>query len=671
MRTDLSSLNPPQRAAVVHGDGPLLVLAGAGSGKTRVVTFRVAHLLERGVAPTAILAVTFTNKAAREMKERLTLLVGAPVARQVTVATFHAFGAQLLREEITRLGYRPRFAILDMGDQIALVRRILKELKADPQRFPPDEVVGRISFARNTGLEPAALLRSGDPLRQLAGRVCEGYAQGKRSLNAVDFDDLLLLPLQLLRDHEPVRRSCQERYQHLLVDEYQDTNLQQLELLRLLVGERRNVCAVGDDDQSIYGWRGARAANILEFERHFPGTEGVALEQNYRSTREILDTANSLIAHNEERRAKRLWSESTSHQPVRLWECRDAEEEARRVVQQIRLALSRHQRRPTDFGVLYRTNAQSRPFELELTEARIPFRVVGGTKFFDRKEVRDLVAYLRVLHDPFDELALLRCINTPPRGIGETTLRRLGQFATERQIGLWSACRQLEQVPGLDGRSAAALRQFIDLVERYRERFQDRADGPGLRELVREVRFFDDIHSQASSFAQAARRIDNVDELIEQLTRHAAKEDPGLQSFLDAVTLEAGHVEQDDSRADEVTLMTLHGAKGLEFPVVYLVGLEEGLLPFQRQGVPAELAEERRLCYVGITRAREELTLSYARTRLKGNERLGRKPSRFLGEITGELLQREGDAEAAESEAARRERVADRWAELRRRLQER
>ena len=671
MVVDLSSLNPAQREAVEYRGGPLLVLAGAGSGKTRVVTMRIAHLIEEGVPPSAVLAVTFTNKAAREMRERLAGLVGRTVAKGVTVATFHSFGALMLRSEITRLGYRPRFSILDQGDQVAMVRRIIKELKADPRRYAPDAVLGEISLARSQGTPAGQLLRAGAPLKVLAGRTLPLYEQARRAHNAVDFDDLLMLPIRLLTQHADLKQAYRRRYRHLLVDEYQDTNRQQLDLVSLLAGgERPNLVAVGDDDQSIYAWRGARAANILEFERHFPGTHVVALEQNYRSTQQILETANQVIAHNATRRAKRLRTERVGD-AVRLWACRNEEEEAKRVVVDIRHHMVEAGRRPSAFGVLYRTNAQARAFEVQLQQAHIPYQVIGGTRFFDRKEVRDALAYLRLMHDPYNEVALLRAINTPPRGIGAASLRRLGEWANEHTVGLWTACCRVHEVEGLDRRAKDGVASFAALIRAFRTRFAGRTDGELLRELLEAAKVYADIRSNAGNTArQVDQRLDHLRGLQKDLDAWTSEERGTLEDFLVACTLDTTRPEKEGAQRDEVTLMTLHGAKGLEFDVVYLVGLEEGLLPFRRQGEEPDVEEERRLCYVGITRARDLLVLTRAESRSRGNDRMRRVPSRFLAEMHDVLAVPAGApvASAPATEDERYEQAAAMFARIRQAL---
>jgi len=564
MSVDLSGLNPAQREAVLHRGGPLLVLAGAGSGKTRVVTVRIARLIEEGVLPQAVLAVTFTNKAAREMRERLAGLVGRAVAKGVTVSTFHAFGALMLRAEIARLGYRPRFAILDHGDQVAMVRRILKELKADPRQYPPDAVLGQISLARNTGAAVGQLLRSGAPVKVLAGRAMPLYERARRTHNAVDFDDLLLLPIRLLSQHEDLKAAYRRRFRHILVDEYQDTNRQQLELVTLLAGQRRpNLVAVGDDDQSIYAWRGARAANILEFEQHFPGTHVVALERNYRSTVQILAAANRVIAHNLTRRAKQLRTDRAGD-AVKVWACRNETEEASRVLVDLRHRMSVEHRKPSAFGILYRTNAQARPFELQLQQSRIPYQVIGGTRFFDRKEVRDALAYLRLIHDPYDEVALLRAINTPPRGIGEVSLRRLSTWANEHRVGMWTACCRLNEVQGLDRRARDGLERFTALLRNYRKRFGGRADGDLLHALLDEAGVFADIKSHSGhTLGQVQQRLRHVEELADDLRSWDSEDRGSLEDFLVACTLDTSRPDDDEAKRESVTLMTLHGAKGL------------------------------------------------------------------------------------------------------------
>ena len=631
---DLSTLNPPQRQAVTTLDGPLLVLAGAGSGKTRVIAHRIAWLIVQGVDPRAILAVTFTNKAAAEMRERVTALAGAPGAR-VMVSTFHAFGLWFLGEEHAAAGLPRRFAVADAGDQVAIVKRCLREVKVDGRDFDPRRVLWQISRAKNA-LKRAIVPRGegqGDDYDLVAAEVFPRYEGALRAQRAVDFDDLIARPVELLRADDGLRARAQARFSHLLVDEYQDTNLCQLQLLQLLAGERRNVCAVGDDDQAIYGWRGAEVENILRFERHFPGAVEVRLEQNYRSTGRILACANGVIARGAARRPKTLWTAAGEGEPVRVVALEGEEEEAAFVADEI--SRLRGEGRPLrDMAVLYRLNAQSRPIEEALREAGIAHAVHGVSAFFDRAEVRDLLAYLKVCVAPGDETSLARIVNVPPRGIGDATVERVHAFAGAHRLTLLEALRRAAEVPDLPRGAAERIAPFVELLDRARERFTAGDPAAAARALVAEL----DLHAYARSTVRSAeagqRKVDGIDGILRSLDgyRERARR-PSLAAWLQRLALDS-RAEEDPEADAGVTLMTLHAAKGLEFPVVFLVGLEEDLLPCAGiQGEARDLDEERRLAYVGITRAREQLTLTRAVQRVKRGKVLARTPSRFLEDL--------------------------------------
>jgi DNA helicase-2/ATP-dependent DNA helicase PcrA len=631
---DLSTLNPAQREAVTHPAGPLLVLAGAGSGKTRVIVHRIAWLLQKGVRPESILAVTFTNKAAGEMRERVAALAGA-AAVDVAVSTFHAFGLSLLKEEHEAAGLPRRFGLCDAGDQLALVKRCMREVKVDDRSFDAHRVLALVSRAKNEGkrrIRPGEA-GQGDDYDLVASEVFPRYERALRAQRCVDFDDLIALPVAMLSRDEALRRRLARRFRHVLVDEYQDTNAAQLELLKLLAGEARNVCAVGDDDQAIYGWRGAEVRNILRFERHFPGAKEVRLEQNYRSTGHILACANGVIARNPGRKAKTLFTAGGAGDRVRVAGLEDEEEEARFVAEEI--ARLRGEGRPwKDMAVLYRLNAQSRPFEEALRAASMPYAVHGGPAFFDRAEVRDLLAYLKVCAAPEDEVSLARIVNVPARGIGDASLERVHAFAVRQGIHLFEALERAAEVPDLPRGAAERMAAFVALVERHRARFREGRAAEAARALVAEV----DLHGHARGTVQSLeagqRKVDALDGVLRSLEAFEARTArPSLAAWLQRLALDS-RAEEDAEDGEGVALMTLHAAKGLEFPVVFLAGVEEDLLPCgEMKGEARDLAEERRLAYVGITRARERLYLTRAAARTRRGKVVPRTPSRFLEDL--------------------------------------
>jgi DNA helicase II / ATP-dependent DNA helicase PcrA len=631
---DLSTLNPPQREAVTTTEGPLLVLAGAGSGKTRVIAHRVAYLIQRGAAAESILAVTFTNKASAEMRERVAALAGPPGV-DVFVSTFHAFGRWLLAKEHAAAGLPRTFAICDAGDQAALVKRCMREVKVDDRAFDPRRVLWLISKAKNA-LQKKIVPRAegqGDDYDLIAAEVFPRYERALRAQRAVDFDDLIARPVDLLRKDGALRERLQVRFSHLLVDEYQDTNLCQLELLKLLAGERRNVCAVGDDDQAIYGWRGAEVKNILRFDRHFPGAKEVRLEQNYRSCGRILSCANGVIGVAAGRKPKRLWTEAGPGAPVRLASLAGEEEEAHFVASE--LARLRSEGRPyRHFAVLYRLNAQSRPIEEALREAQMPYQVHGGSAFFDRAEVRDLLAYLKVCASSHDETSLARIVNVPPRGIGDATLEKVHDFAVASGLHLFEALRRAAEVPGVASGAREKIAEFVSLVMRWQARFAEGRVLEAARSLVAEIDLYAHARASVQSIEAGQRKVDGIDGLLRSLEWYEGRvKKPSLAAWLERLALDSR--DEEDPAADEgISLMTLHAAKGLEFPVVFVVGLEEDLLPCAGiQGEARDLDEERRLAYVGITRAREVLYLTRAAQRVKRGKVLPRTPSRFLADL--------------------------------------
>ena len=790
MPIDLSLLNPQQRAAVEQTEGPLLVLAGAGSGKTRVIAHRVVHLMDKGVSPRSILAVTFTNKAAAEMKERIVKLAaggdakaGAQRCRGLTVSTFHAFGVRVLRKEHHHLELPAKFAIFDSGDQASLVKRLLRDINVEDRRFDVPRLVATLSRRRSGGKKQLvmttapddgdALARGQDPEYELlCDELLPRYELGLKAMGGVDFDDLLLLPLKLFKSKPEVLAQYQARYRYLLVDEYQDTNQTQLELLELLAGMRRNLCVVGDDDQSIYAWRGAQVENILNFDKRFPGCVEIFLEQNYRSTGAVLDAANAVIGKNSERKKKKLWTDRGRGSNLRLVVAPDDEGEARWVSDEI-VRLSFEEKIPRhEIAVLYRTNAQAKPIEETLRLAGIPYRVIGGTSLFDRKEVRDLLAYLRAAMNPRDEVSLLRIINVPARGIGDQTVAKAQELARKKRLPLFEILRRADQYAELEQAHERVL-AFARVITKYGPKLSRAGFGAAARELVEEVGLFDEAKRGAQSLPAQARRIEAVEGLLRQLTEYekrqqtkaaerllelngappppvegeqapaaglasapaepssapapelvatptvatpiidgpieiapeavaavqlawdaleapsspapasiasflrgppvapppsapegemsardigdAMREDTeideelaaGLSGYLSRLALDQREAAEEGG--DAVTLMTLHGAKGLEWRAVFLCGLEEGLLPHSGKGFDdggdgpqadgvLNLDEERRLAYVGITRARERLAITRCRERVKRGKPSPRTPSRFLEDLPTELL---------------------------------
>ncbi len=648
------SLNESQRAAVEHEVGPLLVLAGAGSGKTRVITQRIARLLERGVRPEAILAVSFTNKSAGEMAERMTPLVGADVARRVVLCTFHSFGVRLLGEEWKALGTDGRFVIFDQGDTLGLVRQLLRaDVKSGAARkLDPAALLARISKWKNDFLSPEELLRGesaaarsaakeGVEYDDVAREIYPRYESSLRAMHAVDFDDLVVVPVRILRDRPDLREKWQTRFRHMLVDEFQDTSRSQLELVRLLANPLRNVCVVGDDDQSIYGWRGADVGNILDFDKHFPGARIVKLEDNYRSRTAILEVANAAIARSTQRRhGKTLRAARGAGDKVRLCVLDDAEIEARFIAAEIKTIVDEERRRFKDIAILYRSNLLARVVEEELRAASIPYRLFGGTQFFDRKEVKDAAAYLRVIVNPRDEISLRRIANYPTRGIGDTTIERVERYGRANDLSFAEA---FERLPTLDDVPDAARRGAAKLNEtlaRARDRF--RAGGPlsgAVRALFEEVGIKDALEDAADNAKASARKVGNIEYLIgsiERYERNEAGDKPSIGQFLARITMRFEQ-EEDDAPENKVTMSTLHGAKGLEFPVVFFMGIVEGVLPHSRTMDPkasdveaADVEEERRLFYVGVTRAKDRLYLTRPKRRVLRGKPTVLTPSRFL-----------------------------------------
>jgi DNA helicase II / ATP-dependent DNA helicase PcrA len=632
-------LNPAQREAVHHGDGPLLILAGAGSGKTRVLTYRIAALIrEHGVPPQRILAVTFTNKAAGEMRARVEQLVGPAVARALWMGTFHAVCSRILRRSGAPLGIDSRFLIYDTGDQRQVMRDAVRALGVDERQYPPAAILAEIGRAKNELVDHTAFAARAENFREeVIAKLYAAYQRRLDECNALDFDDLLARAVQLFREHPPVLSEYQDRFRHILVDEYQDTNHAQYTLLGLLGSRHRNVCVVGDDDQAIYRWRGADVRNILEFERDYPDARVVKLEQNYRSTHRILDVASAVIHRNPHRHIKALWTENEEGESVTLFEAFDGYDEARYVADLI----GAHRNaggRAGEIAVLYRTNAQSRQFEELFLRQAIPYQIVGGLRFYERAEIKDTLAYLRLAYNPADEASLRRVINVPRRGVGEGTLRRLEVWARDAGVTLWVALGRAEEA-GVSRSIAPALTEFAALVHRLAQFAGDHSAQEVVLRATEVTGYRRMLEAEGTDEAYA--RLENLDELaaVAQEVEVTTGEET-LEAFLQHLAL-ITDVDTFQERSDRVTLMTLHSAKGLEFPIVVLAGLEEGLFPHVRSmEEEAGIEEERRLCYVGMTRAQRRLVLTYARQRAAFGTSRPSLPSRFLAEIPETMLAR-------------------------------
>lgn len=678
---NLEGLNPEQRRAVEHDRGPVLVLAGAGSGKTRVITTRIARLIGDGAAPDSILGVTFTNKAAAEMRERVAHLIPPDEAKRVTLGTFHSLGARILRSEIQHLGFDRRFHILDDGDRTRVMRQVLKELNLADRR--EKQVLGIVSRAKNARATPASLPDARyNPEMPRAQRAFDQYNQALRNLNAVDFDDLLLLPTVIFERHPDIRQKYRERYRYVLVDEYQDTNPIQLALLQHLVGPpENNIMAVGDDDQSIYRFRGAVADNILRFGDTFEGAEMIALEQNYRSTGAVLNLANAVISRNKDRHDKTLWSELGTGRPVELREYLDEFEEADDIARIISED-AEQQRVPFDrFAILYRSNTQAATMEEALRKRSVPYRLLGGQSVFDKKEIRDVTAYLQLVLNARDELAIRRVLNFPARGIGTGTMAKLDEVARDNGHRivevLEDACRPGDvRASLLSDTSRAAVIAMFAALERARSALRGapvHALGPAVRQLLEDLELERAIKGGERNPNIARIRWENVESLVERMTRldNADTAWGALEDYVQLMALEssAASREREEELRNRVTLSTIHSSKGLEFPVVFLVGMSDDLLPHSKAAEePGGEAEERRLCYVGITRAQQRLYMSYSRTFYDRNERRRRPISRFLADLPPGLWAGVGGPTVHELEAKREAENADRLAEARARL---
>jgi superfamily I DNA/RNA helicase len=682
---NLSSLNPQQRLAVESLEGPLLILAGAGTGKTRVITFRIARMIERGIPPGAILAVTFTNKAAREMQERVVKLIPRRAQRdepgsRPTICTFHSLCVRILRQHIEKLGYKRNFVIYDESEQIGAIKKILAQISVKGEKTDPAAILSLLSRYKNGGERAAAF--ADESVRAMAEHIRSRYESALRACNAVDFDDLILLTLRLFDGHPEALEACRTRYRHVMVDEYQDTNAAQFKLVHALTREHRSLCVVGDDDQSIYGWRGAEISNLLDMEKHYPEVKVIKLEQNYRSTNTILKAANAIIQHNLRRRGKRLWSHKGDGPKILLHTFSDDEEESRSVVEQIEFARLAKRIAWVDQAILFRTNAQSRPLETALRKAGVRYHLIGGQSFFDRREVRDLLAYLKTFVNPHDDVNLLRIANTPARGLSDVTMERLLAASHERKGSVFAAMNNPAVTAAFQARTRECIERFVEFIETTRAKLvipegsagsplpvdhrhtNDGAHGPRhpmSGEVTRlsleswadgfldETGYFNDLRRSEKNPETAENRIRNLKELISTMDAAGARDSPGVSSapspmdrlerFLEQITLDNERDEEEESPGDAVTLITMHSCKGLEFPHVYIVGMEDGLLPHTRSKAEGTLDEERRLFYVAITRAMHTLTISHCGGRKKYGQILPCHPSPFLKELPPELVE--------------------------------
>jgi superfamily I DNA/RNA helicase len=676
---NLNSLNPQQREAVESIRGPLMILAGAGTGKTRVITYRIAHMISSGIQPENILGVTFTNKAAREMRDRVGSLVRAlPAYSRITsspdgkrpmptLCTFHSLCARILRVHISKLGYKPNFTIYDGSDQIGVVKKILSHISAKGEKLDPNVILAAVSRCKNTSRLPAHHADSSETA--VARHILPKYESALHAANAVDFDDLILLVLRLFATHPEALEACRDRYRFVMVDEYQDTNSAQFQLVRALTLNHRNLCVVGDDDQSIYGWRGAEIANLLDMEQHFPGLKVIKLEQNYRSTSTILNAANAIIKNNVRRRAKRLWSARAGGSPIILRVFNDDDAEARGIVEQIEFERLSRQSTWSDNAILFRTNAQSRPLETALRLASVRYHLVGGQSFFDRREVRDFLAYLRVFLNPDDEASLLRIANTPARGLSDATMERLLKASHDLKCPVFGAMKTPSAFADFPPKSRQAIEQFVQLVERYQKWLQQASGTPAgtnalplspggvsvpnapagflanwSNRFLDEIGYFEELRRSEKTPEAAEARIRNLRDLMAGMdARGSATPADGLRDFIEGITLDSEQEEEKETLGDTVTLITMHSCKGLEFPRVYIAGLEDGLLPHSRSKEEGTMDEERRLFYVALTRAMRSLSISHCAGRRKFGKIVPCQPSPFLAELPPELVEHESE----------------------------
>ena len=649
---NLSALNPQQRQAVETIRGPVLILAGAGTGKTRVITFRIAHMVERGIAPGNILGVTFTNKAAREMQERVKALLPRSQKSGVrsqkeqkddrpTICTFHSLCVRILRQHIDKLGYKKNFVIYDESEQLAAVKKILSAISVKGEKTDPGAVLALLSKFKNGGENARAFV---DPnLRALAVHVAKRYESALHACNAVDFDDLILLTLRLFREHPDALEACRAKYKYVMVDEYQDTNAAQFELVHALTQQHRNFCVVGDDDQSIYGWRGAEVANLLNMEKHFPEIKVVKLEQNYRSTTTILNAANAIIKNNARRRGKSLWSSKGAGAKILLQTYGNDEDEARETVAQIEFKRLAHRVPWQDCAILFRTNQQSRPLEIALRAASVRYHLIGGQSFFDRREIKDFLAFLKMFLNPHDDISLLRIANVPARGLSDVTMERLLGASHERKCSVFTAMKNPLVTTALQTGTRKSIEAFVAFVERVQGQLQTTANEFRLQtwanDFLNETGYFAELKRLDKDPEVAEGRIRSLRELMatmDGIGNHPAER---LENFLENITLDSDREEEKENTSDAVTLITMHSCKGLEFPHVFVVGLEDGLLPHTRSKVEGTLDEERRMINVAETRAMQTLTISHCGGRKKYGQLLPCQPSPFLKELPEELVE--------------------------------
>jgi len=642
---NLNTLNPQQRLAADTIRGPVLILAGAGTGKTRVITFRIAHMVDRGIAPANILGVTFTNKAAREMQERVRKLLPKVKSddknNRPTICTFHSLCVRILRQHIDKLGYKKNFVIYDSSEQLAAVKKILSSISAKGEKTDPGAVLGMLSKFKNGGENADAF---GDPsIRALAQHIAKRYESALHACNAVDFDDLILLTLRLFREHPDALEACRAKYKYVMVDEYQDTNAAQFELVHAITKEHRNFCVVGDDDQSIYGWRGAEVANLLNLEQHFPEVKIVKLEQNYRSTSNILNAANAIIKNNVRRRGKSLWSQKGAGAKILLQTYPNDEDEARETVAQIEFKRLAYRVPWADCAILFRTNQQSRPIEMELRKAGVKYHLVGGQSFFDRREIKDFLAYTKTFLNPNDDISLLRIANVPARGLSDVTMERLLGASHERSCSVFTAMKNPLVTTTFQTATRKNIEAFVEFIERTQQELQTTDQNFRLQgwadNFLNETGYLAELRRLDKDPEVAEGRIRSLRELIATMDGAGNAPAERLENFLENITLDSDRAEEKENTSDAATLITMHSCKGLEFPHVFIVGLEDGLLPHARSKVEGTMDEERRLFYVAVTRAMQTLTISHCGGRKKYGQVLPCQPSPFLKELPEELVE--------------------------------
>jgi superfamily I DNA/RNA helicase len=660
---NLNTLNSQQRMAAETIKGPVLILAGAGTGKTRVITFRIAHMVERGIAPGNILGVTFTNKAAREMQERVNKLLPKrkteEKSNRPTICTFHSLCVRILRQHIEKLGYKKNFVIYDESEQLAAVKKILSSISAKGEKTDAGAVLAVLSKFKNGGEN--SKIFGDESVRALAEHIAKRYESALHACNAVDFDDLILLTLRLFREHPDALEACRAKYKYVMVDEYQDTNAAQFQLVHALTVEHRNLCVVGDDDQSIYGWRGAEVANLLDMEKHFPEIKVVKLEQNYRSTTNILNAANAIIKNNVRRRVKQLWSQKGAGAKIQLQTYDNDEAEAREIVVQIEFLRLTRRAAWKDCAILFRTNQQSRPLEMELRKASVRYHLIGGQSFFDRREIKDFLAYLKMFINPHDDISLLRIANVPARGLSDVTMERLLGASHERKCSVFTAMKNPLVTTTFQANTRKSIEAFVEFIERTRGQLNhdpltpslspsdgERVAQPGegyftlarwAENFLNETGYLAELKRLDKDPEVAEGRIRNLRELMATMDGIGNLPAERLDNFLENITLDSDREEEKENTSDAVTLITMHSCKGLEFPNVYIVGLEDGLLPHSRSKVEGTLDEERRLFYVAVTRAMQTLTISHCGGRKKYGQLLPCQPSPFLKELPEELVE--------------------------------